>query len=188
LNSKDLGSLIGAPPRGAWRTPAQISQAARLAAESRFLPDARLDVDRVRAMDAVVRYRTDAVSAPNDLPLRQVRLTLILNHGVMSFDPLSLAMPHGEVTGRVRIDARGALAHDAVDLKVLNVRLEDLFPHAGGPRPSTACWERAPCCAATAIQSTKPCRRRTGPSASSCPKVGSEQPSPSFSASISRAG
>ena len=127
LNYKDLGSLIGAPPPSARITPLQKAEAARLKAENRFLPDATLNVSRVRKMDAVVHYRADSVVAPNNLPLRQVKLTLILDHGVMSFDPVSFTLPHGELSGKVRIDARAAIPRSDIDLKVINIHLEDLF-------------------------------------------------------------
>lgn len=134
LNYRDLGSLVGAPPRGPSATPLQKAQAARLAAEDRLLPDATLAVDRVRAMDAVVTYAAAAVDAPNHLPLRQVRMKVVLDHGVLTFDPLSFVMPHGELTGRVRVDARGAVPHDDIDLRVVNMRLEDFF-HQSAPPP-----------------------------------------------------
>ena len=133
LNYRDLGTLVGAPPRGARRTPLQAAQAARLTAEHRFLPDATLNVGRIRAMDATVHYRADAVAAPNNLPLRKVSLDLTLDHGVLTFDPVSFTMPQGEVSGRVRLDARDAVPRTDLDLKVLNIRLEDLFKHTGEP-------------------------------------------------------
>jgi len=133
LNYKDLGSLVGAPPPSVRVTPLQKAEAARLAAEDRFLPDATLNVSRVRKMDAVVHYRADAVTAPDNLPLRQVKLTLILDHGVMSFDPVSFTLPHGELSGKIRIDARGVVPRSDIDLKVVNIHLEDLFKQKSGP-------------------------------------------------------
>ena len=133
LNYRDLGSLVGAPPRSARTTAQQQAAAARLAAENRFLPDATLSVEKVRVMDATLHYSADSVTAPNSFPLRQVKLTLTLDHGVMKLDPVSFVMPHGELIGHIKIDARGAVPHNDVDIKVVNLRLEDLFPHAKGP-------------------------------------------------------
>jgi len=78
-------------------------------------------------MDAQVNYRADSVDAPAHLPLRQVRIDLTLDHGVLVMDPLAFTMPRGEAAGRVRIDARGAVPHSDIDMKILNMRLEDLF-------------------------------------------------------------
>lgn len=131
LNYKDLGSLVGAPPPSVRVTPLQKAEAARLQAEGRFLPDATLNVERVRKMDAVVHYSAEAVTAPDNLPLRQVKLTLILDHGVMSFNPIDFSLPRGELRGRIRIDARGAVPRSDIDLKAVNVHLEDLFKQTG---------------------------------------------------------
>ncbi len=127
LNYKDLGSLVGAPPPSARVTPLQIAEAAKLKAEGRILPDATLNVERVRKMDAHVRYSADSVAAPDNLPLRQVKLTLILDHGVMSFDPISFSMPKGELNGKIRIDARQAVPRSDIDLRIVQVHLEDFF-------------------------------------------------------------
>ncbi len=131
LNYKDLGSLVGAPPPGARVTPLQKAEAARLTAENRILPDATLNVARVRKMDATVHYSADAVTAPDNLPLRQVKLTLILDHGVMSFDPIAFQLPRGELSGKIRIDARPDIPHSDVDLRVSDVHLETFFKDPG---------------------------------------------------------
>jgi hypothetical protein len=127
LNYKDLGSLVGAPPPSARITPLQIAEAAKLKAENRILPDATLNVGRVRKMDARLNYSAEAVTAPDNLPLRQVKLTLTLDHGVMSFDPISFIMPKGELSGKIRVDARGATPRSDIDLRVIHVHLEDFF-------------------------------------------------------------
>ena len=129
VNYRDLGSLIGAPP-AAQRTPEQQAQASAQAAQGRFLPDAKLDLTRVRSMDAQVKYRADSVTAPAHLPLRKVRIDLTLDHGVMTLDPLAFTMPRGEVAGRVRIDARRDVPHSDIDMKMLNMRVEDFFKAA----------------------------------------------------------
>jgi len=54
------------------------------------------------------RHRFDVSSAAaRDVDLKGMQLTLILDHGVMSFDPVSFILPHGELSGKIRIDARG---------------------------------------------------------------------------------
>ena len=141
LNYKDLGSLVGAPPTSARVTPLQKAESARLKAENRFLPDATLNVSRVRKMDALVHYSADAVAAPSNLPLRKVRLTLILDHGVMRFDPVSFSLPRGELSGRIRIDARADVPRTDIDLKAVNIHLEDVVKSATGQPPLEGLFE-----------------------------------------------
>jgi hypothetical protein len=138
LNYKDLGSLVGAPPPSVRVTALQKAEAARLQSENRILPDATLNVTRVRKMDAVLHYSADSVAAPDNLPLRQVKLTLILDHGVMRLDPISFDLPQGELSGKIRIDARGAAPISDIDLRVYHIHLENFFK-----QPSTAALEGA---------------------------------------------
>jgi uncharacterized protein involved in outer membrane biogenesis len=131
LNIADLGSLIGAPTSGIAKTAAQRADAARLASLGRLLPDAQLNVTRVRAMDAVVHYRAASVQA-GKLPLRGFALDVTLDHGVLTADPLSFSLPHGTLSGRIRLDARPNIPLTDLDLKLTNLRMED-FLHANGP-------------------------------------------------------
>jgi hypothetical protein len=133
LNYQDMGSMVGAPVRHAGSSAAQNAAGARVAAAGRILPDAPLKIDRVRAIDADVRYTAESVTAPKNFPLRQVKVRLSLDHGVLILDPVSFVMPHGEVAGHVRIDARSAVPTSDIDIKVVNLRVEDVLKHGGQP-------------------------------------------------------
>jgi hypothetical protein len=132
LHLADLGSLIGAPTSGIAKTPAQVADAARLKAAGRLLPDAQLNMTRVRAMDAVVHYRAASVLA-GKLPLRTFALDLTLDHGVLTADPVSFSLPHGDLTAHVRLDARRDTPLTDVDARVVNLRMEDFLHNAGPP-------------------------------------------------------
>ena len=96
-----------------------------------MLPDAVLAVGRVRAMEAVVRYRAASVQA-GKLPLRGFALDLTLDHGVLNADPVSFSLPRGDLTAHVRIDASDATPLTDLDARVVNLRMED-FQHSAGP-------------------------------------------------------
>jgi uncharacterized protein involved in outer membrane biogenesis len=134
LDMTDLGALFGGPQAG--KAPAEEAAASRAkAASGHILPDAPLDVRRVRSMDADVRYRARSVIATKRLPLRAVGLHLTLDQGVLSLDPVDFTMPHGVVRGHVRLDARGAVPVSRVDFAVTNMRIEDLLPRFQGAPP-----------------------------------------------------
>jgi len=134
LDMTDLGALFGGPQAG--KAPAQETAAGHAqAATGHILPNAPLDVRRVRSMDADVRYRADSVIASQRLPLRKVALRLTLDHGLLRLDPVAFTMPHGVVTGRVRLDARPAIPVSRVDFQVSNMRIEDLVPRVQGAPP-----------------------------------------------------
>lgn len=134
LVMSDLGALFGGPQAG--KAPADEAAAGRAqAATGRILPDAPLDVDRVRSMDADVRYRAASVKASPRLPLRQVALRLTLDHGVLKLQPADFVMLHGVVRANARIDARRAVPVSALDMSVSNLRIEDMLPKAQGAPP-----------------------------------------------------
>ncbi len=135
LDFVDLGSLFGNPGASKVAAPGQKAEARTLAAQGRFLPDATLQADRMRAMDAEVIYTAAEVNAPN-LPLRTVTLGAKLDHGVLNLDPIRLKFPSGELTGVAKIDARKDTPISEIDLRVSNVRLEE-FLQTDGPPPLT---------------------------------------------------
>lgn len=138
LDFDDLGSLFGAAPatgRGETASAGQKVEAAQSDAVQRLLPDATLQVERVRAMDAKVTYRADAVNAPN-LPLRKVSLDLTLDKGVLTMDPIAFTFSRGDLRGKVRLDARPATPKTDVDLRLLNARIEDFIPIKSDGKPA----------------------------------------------------
>ncbi|MCF8503652.1 MAG: AsmA family protein [Caulobacter sp.] len=136
LDFDDLGSLFGGPPatrRGETASPEQAAMAGRLRRAARLFPDATLQVERIRAMDAKVTYRAETVNAPG-LPLSKVALTLDLKDGMLTGDPVALTFSRGSISGLVRLDARGEQPRTDVDLRLTGARLEDWikFGAAGG--------------------------------------------------------
>ena len=127
LDFKDVGSLFGATPaRGA-----QAATAAAPAGPRRLLPDAPLYADRVRSMDADVRYHAASVRAPG-LPLEKVDLHLTLDHGILKLDPVAFTFPRGEARGTVRLDARPATPVTDVDFTFSHLQVENFLPRPQG--------------------------------------------------------
>ncbi|MET0660234.1 MAG: AsmA family protein [Steroidobacteraceae bacterium] len=103
----------------------------------RLFPDARLQVNRVRAMDADVRYRARSIHA-GMLPFKQVAVHLKLNEGVIEVRPFEFEMPQGKLSGTARVDARHAVPHTALDVRIKNVQLEQLKGRAPDAKPPLA--------------------------------------------------
>jgi uncharacterized protein involved in outer membrane biogenesis len=146
LDLADLGAVIGAAPRDVRAhtvSPAQAAMAAKLKAEHRILPDARLDLDRVRGMDARVSYRAQTVQAGKGLPIRQVALKVNLDHGVLIADPLAFSLPQGQIAGSLRIDARKATPTEAMDIRLTGAKLEELVAASVNPPISGGVLARA---------------------------------------------
>lgn len=137
LDFDDLGSLFGGPPStrgGETASPEQQAMAARLRGAARLFPEATLQVDRIRAMDARVKYRAETVNAPG-LPLSKVALDLDLKDGVLTGDPVSLTFSRGSLAGLVRLDASKAVPRTDMDLRMSAARLEDWIRVRSQGRP-----------------------------------------------------
>jgi len=91
-------------------------------AHDRLFPDADLQVNRVRGMDADVTYSAAAVSMPK-LPMKNVSFHLRLDDGVLTIDPLSFVLDQGTFSGNVRIDARADVPVSNIDMRISDVDL-----------------------------------------------------------------
>jgi uncharacterized protein involved in outer membrane biogenesis len=137
LRLADLAAVVGGVPRhasAASLSPVQQIEAAKLRAEHRIFPDTRLDVTRVRAMDAKVDYRAASVDAGR-LSIRALRMDVSLDHGVLEVNPLDMTLPQGRLAGMIRIDARLAVPAEAMDIRLTNARLEHLVAAKPGSDP-----------------------------------------------------
>ncbi|KQY35374.1 membrane assembly protein AsmA [Caulobacter sp. Root487D2Y] len=138
LDFDDMGSLVGAAPatgRGETASAGQKVEAAQRDATQRLLPDATLQVERVKAMDAKVKYRALAVNAPG-LPLKKVRADLTLEKGVLTLDPIAFTFSRGDLTGKIRLDANPKTPRTDLDLRLTNAKLEDFIPIQSGGKPA----------------------------------------------------
>ncbi len=135
LDIKDLAPTLGAPPTPpadntpatqtvAHRHGAMKEMAAAAAKSDRLLPDADLQLNRVRGMDADVTYHAESVTAPK-LKVKEVRFHLVLTNGDLKLDPLSFVLNEGTIAGGVDIDARQAAPETSIDMHVTHVDLRE---------------------------------------------------------------
>lgn len=133
LDFDDALTVLGAPPSvQESASPEQREMAARLAAQGRVLPDAQLDISRVRNMDARVSYRAAHVRSER-FPLRGLSLDVTLDNGLLTLNPMTLDLRQGRITGSVAINARGDTPRAEVDARLSNARLESVLALTGEP-------------------------------------------------------
>lgn len=116
------------PPAPQQQT-AQHAPPATVAASARLFPDARLQVERVRAMNADVRFTATAIDA-GTVPLKQVALRIRLDDGVLSLDPFEFTLPEGVLHGTLRLDARNRTPQTQLDLRVRHIELAQFHGQA----------------------------------------------------------
>lgn len=147
LDFDDLAPLVGLPeqPRSVAAGPvvpavagvqAKPAAANTGAPSGRVLPTATLDVQRLRAMDADVRYSAARISNVRALPLERADIHIQLKAGVLNLDPLKLGVAGGQLSGRLRINATSDPAAVAVNLDARGLQLNRLFPAVESTRSS----------------------------------------------------
>lgn len=140
LDFDDLAAVFGGAPSvapGETVSEGQKIMARQMIAQQRLLPNATLKIDRIRAMDADVKYHAASVRAPR-LPLRAASVRVKLNNGLLIADPLRFDLPQGNIAGLARLDARKDTPVSSIDVRISNARLEQLIPiRAGGGVPLT---------------------------------------------------
>jgi AsmA family protein len=122
LRMKDLAASLGGKPKGADSLDAKAPPSD---ANARLFPDAHLQVDRVRAMDADVKFRATSIDAGN-LPFKEVAFRVKIDEGVLSLDPFAFEMPQGRLSGEARIDARKDIPAVHIDVRIKDIQLEQL--------------------------------------------------------------
>lgn len=127
LDLDDLAAVLGAEPRatGSGDTRAASGRPGRL------LPDAPLNVGRLRVMDGELRYRAARVKR-NALEVRQVDIGAALEAGVLDLDPVAFTFTRGELRGTAKINATRDTPYSAVDLRLRGYPLESIIPARGG--------------------------------------------------------
>ena len=128
LSFPDLGALFGGTRKtGRVASPKQVAVARRMQAEARIFPEATLNFERIRKLDADVTYKAASIKdAPINLRAGSTRVKL--NAGLLKADPLELDLPQGRISGQIALDGRKTDAVTDLDLRLSNARLENLLP------------------------------------------------------------
>lgn len=130
LDIDDLATVLGARPQVSSGGNTTVSSGA----PGRLLPDAPLQVERLRAMDGKLSYRAASVKR-NELDIRRVRLGADLKDGVLALNPVSFAFNRGELNGQARIDARKDVPYSSLDFRLAGYPLQSIVNTGDGPPP-----------------------------------------------------
>jgi len=124
-------NLHGAKPKSAQVRTAEAQRADVEAAKGQtLLPDAKLDLKRIRAMDADVRYRAESVKTQK-MSIREIVLNLKLAEAVLTFTPVSFVLPQGKMTSNIKVDGRKDVPDVEIDSRITQVRLSQLKTKSG---------------------------------------------------------
>jgi len=127
LDIDDLAAVLGGTPR----VTASGDTVMTSGAPGRLLPDAPLNVERLRVMDGTLRYRAARVKR-NELDIRQVDLGADLKDGILNLDPVAFDFNRGELRGTARIDATKDMPYTTADFRLRGYPLESIIPARNG--------------------------------------------------------
>ena len=133
-NAGSTENLRGAKPKSAETRTAEAKNADEKAARGEtLLPDAKLDLKRIRGMDANVKYRAEAVKTEK-MSINQISLALRLVKGVMTFTPVAFTLPQGTLTSNITVDGSQDVPEISIDSRITAVRLSQ-FKTKDGQEP-----------------------------------------------------
>jgi len=101
-------------------------------ANQKLLPDAKLNVRRLRTMDAKVRFRANSVRAQR-IPVRTASVNVTLKDAVLHLDDLKFGFPQGQLAGKVTINATKDVPVVNLDMRMTGARVEQFIPASAGP-------------------------------------------------------
>ncbi|MBV9696693.1 MAG: AsmA family protein [Gammaproteobacteria bacterium] len=104
---------------------------------ARLFPDSRLQVERVRIMDADVDYRAESVEL-GTVPVRQLAMHIKLQDGVLGLAPVRFTLDQGQVEAESRIDAREDVPRVKLDAHLKDLRLDQFKGKAPDAKPPLA--------------------------------------------------
>jgi len=125
---KDFAAITGSKAQTtalATSQPGSVAPAGKEQSDTaahRLFPTARLQVERVRAIDADVHFRATSIEA-GTVPFTQVSLHLKLDDSVLTFEPLRFDMAQGSIAGNVHIDARSQPPKVRADFHAEDIQL-----------------------------------------------------------------
>ena len=130
LDLNDLKGFVGArraPQPQDTEAEKQEKKASIKAQRDRLLPDQKFSVERLRAMDADVKFTGESIRN-KDMPVEHLVSHLKIDDGVMTLDPANFAVAGGNIVSTLMINAQKDVptADAKVDFKRL--QLPKLFP------------------------------------------------------------
>ena len=125
----DLGPVIGAKV-SSKPVPKAVPGAAKVvpAANARALPSTAFKTDRWRAMDADVTFKGASIIRDAALPITDMSTHIVMQDGVLSFDPLKFGVAGGTMTGTIRLDGRSQPLDGKIDIAARHLQLKKLLP------------------------------------------------------------
>ena len=131
LDFDDLAGFVNKAPKSGKGESTNAELAARAAsdeASGRLLPQRAYELDRLRAMDADVRFKAHRINAPK-LPLDDMETHLRLERGLLRLEPLDFGVAGGRIRSNIRMDASVNPIRTRAQVNARGLNLRELVPN-----------------------------------------------------------
>jgi len=131
LDFNDLAGFVGAEPAtgpGQTASKQQKQAVEKAAGEKRALPDEGFPPERLRSMDADVKYKAKQIRSRKALPLDNMVAHLKIEGGKLTVQPLDFGFAGGNIVSRVALDARKEPVTSEASVQFKRLRLKRLMP------------------------------------------------------------
>jgi uncharacterized protein involved in outer membrane biogenesis len=120
---KDLGAIVGSgdkkPKEGEVKQP-----------PDKVLPVSPFKTERWDKMDVQVRFSGKKIIHSDKLPIDNLTVTVKMDNGVMTLDPLDFGIAGGKLATRLTIDGKNKPAKARLHMAARGLKLAELFPKA----------------------------------------------------------
>ncbi|WPB56576.1 AsmA family protein [Xylophilus sp. GOD-11R] len=138
LDFNDLAPVIGlapTPTKGSRESSAGTVPAVTAASAQKgkrgggkVLPTAKLDLEKLNAMNADVSYSAQKIQHIKELPLDSGKVHVKLTDGVLVLDPLDLGVAGGHIVGNIHVDSAQKPPAVSTKLEARALQINRLFP------------------------------------------------------------
>lgn len=124
LQFKDLAPIIGADSNASKAKRGETEKQP----SSKALPTEEFKTDRWKAIDADVKFTGERIIKDPDLPITNLYTHVIMNNGVLSFEPLKFGEAGGTIANNIHLDGSGVPLKGRFSTEARHLKLKQLFP------------------------------------------------------------
>ncbi|XJJ71322.1 AsmA family protein [Novosphingobium sp. BL-8A] len=136
LDIIDAAPFIGYNPDIVAAKGAVAAAAATGAGPRRVLPDARLPVAAMQRFDATLDWKIGVIRSRN-VPVQNIALKLVLDHGRLALSPLTFSMARGNVASDLIFDTRQRPSAVSYDIRLARTPMGQLLAGYGVAQSGT---------------------------------------------------
>ncbi len=133
VDMQDLGGFVGSTPGRSTtpgQTPGQAAQVRRAEASTQLLPNAPMEIPRLRAVDVHITYRAARIVGQN-IPFDSLEAKLDIEDGHIHLEPARITVGGGQVTAIVDLNPNGETLATSFNAQIEHVNIARVLKATG---------------------------------------------------------